>query len=246
MRTVLQAEWYKLRKSRVILILFAGPLISLLIGLLIGPTESHITNSHINQWFQPLFWMNFSYGLLFLPLITGVLASMICRYEHQANGWKQLLTLPVTRGSIFMAKFGLLLIVVWAIQSLFLLSVWIVGTLKGYTDPFPKEMIGKTLLGGWLATLPLLALQLWLSMVWKSFAIPFAVNVFFTLPSILAANSERFGPYYPWAQPFLMMVVGVEEKSTFYVPWDHLLLVVGGSFLLFFSMGYWYFQRKEV
>lgn len=41
--------------------------------------------------------MNLTYALLFLPLITGVLASAICRYEHQAGGWKQLVSLPVTR-----------------------------------------------------------------------------------------------------------------------------------------------------
>lgn len=241
MLSLLQAEWYKLRKSNVILIIFAGPIISLLVGLL--TEDRHLP---INEWFQPLFWMNFSYALLFLPLVTGVLASMICRYEHQAGGWKLLLTLPVKRGSIFVAKYGLLLITVWVVQLFYLLALWIVGTIKGFTDPFPQEIIWKTLFGGWISTFPLIALQLWLSLRWKSFAVPFAVNVFFTLPSILAANSERFGPYYPWAQPFLMMVVAEEQESVFYVPWDHLLMVVGGSFLLFFIIGYGYFQRKEV
>lgn len=241
MRSILQAEWYKLRKLKVIFIVFAGPIVSFLVGLM---TEKG--SGPANEWFQPLFWMNFSYGLLFLPLVTGVLASMICRYEHQAGGWKQLLTLSVSRGSIFIAKYSLLLLTVWTIQILFISAVWLVGTVRGFAAPFPKEIIWKSLFGGWISTFPLIALQFWLSIRWKSFAVPFAVNVLFTFPSILAANSERFGPYYPWAQPFLMMVVGKEQESTFYVPWDQLLMVVGGSFLLFFIIGYVTFQRKEV
>lgn len=243
MWSVFRAEWYKLRKSKVIFIIFAGPLISVLIGLLVQQNDLQVQQ---NEWFQPLFWMNFSYALLFLPLVTGVLASFICRFEHQANGWKQLFSLPVNRGAVFLAKFSLLLIAAWIIQILFIVAVWFVGTMNGFTDPFPKEIIWKALLGGWLATFPLIALQFWLAVLCKSFAVPFAVNVFFTLPAILAANSERFGPYYPWAQPFLMMVVGAEQGDTFYVPWDQLVMVVGGSFLLFFIMGYWYFLRKEV
>lgn len=243
MWSILQAEWYKLWKSKVVFIIFAGPLMSLLIGLLVQPDDFQMNP---NEWFQSLFWMNFSYALLFLPLVTGVLASIICRYEHQTNSWKQLLVLPIHRGTVFFAKFSLLLIIAWVIQILFILAVWFVGVIKGFTDPFPKEIIWKTLFGGWIATFPLIALQFWLSILCKSFAVPFAVNVFFTLPSILAANSEQLGPYYPWAQPFLMMVVGAEEGNTFYVPWDQLVMVVGGSFLLFLIIGYWYFQRKEV
>ena len=108
------------------------------------------------------------------------------------------------------------------------------------------EIVWKSAFGGWVATFPLVALQLWISVMWKSFAAPFAVNVVFTLPSILAVNSKTFGPYYPWAQPFSMMYIGGNTDDVFFVPWDQLLTVVGGSFVLFFLCGYFYFQRKAV
>jgi lantibiotic transport system permease protein len=92
----------------------------------------------------------------------------------------------------------------------------------------------------------LVALQLWMSMIWKNFAVPFAINVIFTLPTILAVNSERFGPYYPWAQPFSMMYIDGGSESVFFVPWNQVLTVVGGSFILFFFAGFWYFQRKAI
>ena len=105
--------------------------------------------------------MNLTYALLFLPLITGVLASAICRYEHQAGGWKQLLALPVTRGKVFIAKYVLIMLLVLVMQLLYFGAVYTVGMVKDYTDPFPMEIVWKSIFGGWVATFPLVALQLW-------------------------------------------------------------------------------------
>lgn len=242
MLSIILSEWYKLRKSKILFIILVGPLI----GLLTGLTSNLVFDVEMNEWYTPILSMNLTYALLFLPLITGVLASVICRYEHQAGGWKQLLSLPVTRGKVFTAKYILLMFLVLVMQILYLVSVYGVGMIKGFTDPFPIEIVWKSIFGGWVATLPLVALQLWMSILFKSFAAPFAVNVIFTLPTILAVNSERFGPYYPWAQPFSMMYIGGNTDDVFFVPWDQLLTVVGGSFVLFFLGGYLYFQRRMV
>lgn len=140
---------------------------------------------------------------------------MICRYEHREGGWKQLLALPVTRGKVFLSKYLLLLLLVFAMQLLYLISIYLVGIIEGITDPFPMDIVWKTIVGGWLATFPLIALQLWVSIAFKSFAAPFAINVIFTLPTVLVINSERFGPYYPWGQPFLMMNIGGSTGDVF-------------------------------
>src|SRR5690606_24706793 len=102
MISLLQSEWYKVRKSNIIYILFAAPLVGLLIGIVGG---SSVFPVEVNQWAGALLMMNLTYALLFLPLVTGVLAATVCRYEHQAGGWKQLLALPVTRGKVFMSKY---------------------------------------------------------------------------------------------------------------------------------------------
>lgn len=236
---LLQTEWFKLRKSKFSFILIVGPLI----GFFAGFTED-INGPY--KWNVTLLIMSLTYSLLFLPLVTGVLAGLICRYEHQEGGWKQLLALPVSRGQVFVAKYTLLMILVLVIQLLFLLALYAVGMIKGYSEPFPMLIVWKSIFGGWVATFPLVALQLWMSMMWKSFAAPFAVNVIFTLPGILAIQSAKFGPYYPWGQPFLMMYVDEGKDSIFFVPWEQVMTVVGGSFLIFFLAGFVYLQRKAV
>ena len=240
---VIQSEWFKFRKSGILPILLVSPFIGLMIGLMTNISQM---NTGVNAWYLLLQFMILPYALLFLPLMTGVLAGVICRYEHQAGGWKQFLSLPVTRGSVFLAKYLLLTGAVLVMQLLFLAAVFLVGQIKGVTDPFPMMIIWKSVLGGWIATFPLVALQLTLSILWKSFAAPFAVNVIFTLPSILAVNSEDFGPYYPWGQPFLMMYAGGGSDGVFHVPWDQVLTVFGGSLVIFFAAGWIYFQRKAV
>ncbi|HWI48238.1 MAG TPA: ABC transporter permease [Rummeliibacillus sp.] len=240
MLAILQSEWFKLRKSKITSIIIIGPLIGLMTGIN-SPLELKVS-----VWEQTLLYMNLTYALLFLPLITGVLSSMICRYEHQAGGWKQLLALPVSRGQVFVAKYIILMLIVLVIQILYFCALFAVGIIRGFSDPFPIEIIWKCILGGWIATFPLVALQLWMSILFNSFALPFAVNVIFTLPSILAINSEYVGPYYLWAQPFSMMYIGGETGDVFYIPWEQLITVVGGGFILFFLGGYVYFQRKAV
>ncbi|MEK4299576.1 ABC transporter permease [Oceanobacillus sp. FSL W8-0428] len=242
MFSVINSEWYKLRKSKVLFLLLVAPLI----GLFIGLANSSIEIEEINAWHEKLVMMNFTYAILFLPLISGVLASVICKYEHQEGGWKQLMALPVTRGKVFLSKYLLLILLMLAMQLMYLVSIYLVGVIEGITDPFPMDIVWKSIFGGWVATLPLIALQLWVSIAFKSFAAPFAINVIFTLPTILVINSERFGPYYPWGQPFLMMNIGGSTEDVFFVPWDQILTVVGSSFLIFFIGGYLYFQKKAI
>ncbi|WP_152655696.1 ABC transporter permease [Oceanobacillus sp. CFH 90083] len=242
MFSVINSEWFKLRKSKVLFLLLVAPLV----GLFIGLANSFIEIEGINAWYEKLIMMNFTYATLFLPLISGVFAGVICRYEHQEGGWKQLLALPVTRGKVFLSKYLVLILLMLAMQLMYLVSIYLVGMIEGITDPFPMDIVWKSILGGWVATLPLIALQLWVSIAFKSFAAPFAINVIFTLPTILVINSERFGPYYPWGQPFLMMNISGSTEDVFFVPWDQILMVIGGSFLLFFIGGYLYFQRKAV
>ncbi|HIW35005.1 MAG TPA: ABC transporter permease [Candidatus Paenibacillus intestinavium] len=243
MVNLLQAEWYKLRKTNIIPFILTGPLLVLAIA---WNVELDMEGTEGFQYIYTSMMVNLVYAVMFLPLMTGVLAAIICRYEHQAGGWKQLFALPTTRGKVYVSKFVIIISITLIMQLLYALVLLAVGLMKDYGEPFPMVLIVKSVLGGWVATLPLIALQLWLSTLFKSFAAPFAVNVIFTIPTILVMNSEKFAPYYPWAQPFAMMYIAEDKRDVFFIPWEQLLTVVGGSFIVFFLVGYIYLQRKEV
>ncbi|UOR11186.1 ABC transporter permease [Halobacillus amylolyticus] len=94
-----------------------------------------------------------------------------------------------------------------------------------------------------ISTLPLIAVTLWLAMIWSSFAAPFTVNVILTLPNMLVANSETFSPIYPWVQPFMMMM---PKGGVFSVPIESLIIAIGAGFIIFYTAGSINIQKRTV
>ncbi len=241
MGKVLRVEFLKLRKSPIWLLVFISPALATLVGY--GQSVEDIPF----KWEMTLGSMAFIHALLFLPLLTGVFSAFVCRFEHIGGGWKQLLAMPVSRGNVFVAKFIIVLGLLALTQVLFAAGLLFIGQVKGFAEVIPWKMILTSMLGGLLACMPLAALQLFVSTAWTSFAAPLAINVVFTLPNILVVNSAEFGPYYPWGQPFLLMLPGSEDSfGALNVPLETLLIVILGSFILFFLAGFTYFQRKEI
>lgn len=243
MKALLATEWLKLRKTNIMPFVLLGPVLVFIIALNVNVSAPEWTGI---KYIYALLNANLAYGVLILPLMSGLLATLICRYEHQAGGWKQLFALPTTRGKVYAAKFAVVSFIVLLMQLLVLLALLAVGLIKQYGEPIPLELLLRVTVGGWGATLPLIALMLWLSTMFHSLAAPFAVNVIFTIPNMLVLNS-KYAPYYPWSQPFLMMnIYGEEENGLFYAPLDQLSIVLGASFLIFAAIGYIYMKRKEV
>ncbi|MGM0920185.1 MAG: ABC transporter permease [Bacillota bacterium] len=238
MMQLLSAELLKLRKTKVLSLLFVSPFFAGVLGFKLGQIEGIP-----NEWLSPLLIMVPAHALILLPLMIGILTSFLCRYEHLQGGWKQLLSLPVSRVSIFMSKWLMISLLILINQLLFITAWVIVGAVKGYSDPFPADIFIKLLTGGFLAALPLAALFLWVSMAWTSFAAPLALNVMFTLPNIMIINSEKIGPYYPWAQPFLAMMP--QNEGSFITEISFYLSIACG-FVCFFTGSFLYIKNKAV
>lgn len=238
LRKLIYTEWLKLKKSKVLQILYISPVVSTIAAYI------SILEHPENEWMSPFYTMIMVQAILFLPLLAGLFAAAVCRYEHAEGGWKQLLALPVNRLHVYSAKLIIVCIFVALTQILLLIGLFLVGMLHGFSDPFPWQQVFLRLFMGWLGCLPIISLQLWVSTAWSSFAAPVAFNVILTLPNILIANSETFGPWYPWAQPFLGMVLDQQSGFTFSI--ETLVFVIIGGFVLFTIGGMAYFHRKAV
>ncbi|PMC35912.1 hypothetical protein CJ195_16770 [Bacillus sp. UMB0899] len=235
---LMYTEWLKLKKSKVLQILFISPILSMIAAYF------PFFDDPGNEWMNSFLSMIMVQAILFLPLLAGIFAAAVCRYEHEEGGWKQLLALPVNRLQVYSAKLIMICTFVALTQILLLIGLLLVGLVHGYSDPFPWHEVLLRLFMGWLGCLPIITLQLWVSTAWSSFAAPVALNVILTLPNILIANSATYGPWYPWAQPFLGMVMDQESGFTFSV--DTLVFVIIGGFLIFTIGGMAYFHQKAV
>ncbi|WP_211747200.1 ABC transporter permease [Paenibacillus sp. Marseille-Q4541] len=235
---MLSAERLKLIKSPIWLLVLVSPLIALLVGFMAEPSGSwtSLINSQVTL-----------HGMLLLPIFTGVFASYICRFEHAAGGWKQVLVLPVSRASFYAAKLTVIMVLLLMMQLLLFGSILIAGGFHEMMNDIPWAVLLKSISAGWIASLPLAALQLFVSMMWNSFGAPLGINFMLTVPNLLIVNSEKYAPYYPWAQPFLVMMPTEEANfGAFLVPYSTLVPVIFGTAVLFVFAGMFYFKQKEV
>ena len=240
--SLIVSELMKIKKTKIWLLPWISPLLAMLITF-----SLHLPEGLEGHDWRLLYTMGTSmHAMLLLPLMTGIFSGFVCRYEHQGGGWKQLFCLPVDRKGIYAAKYMVVMGLVTINQLLLGVFVVAAGFLKGTEGEVPLGFILKSLAGGWAASLPLAALTLWVAISWSSFAAPFALNVILTLPNLMVINSETFGPFYPWAQPALMMMQQSEDSFGVFVSMPSMFFAVIASLVIFSLGGLITIQRKVV
>ncbi|ELK44280.1 ABC transporter permease [Halobacillus sp. BAB-2008] len=242
---LLRMEGKKLRNSKITLIIWAGPLLAVLVAYF----SMFNVSGNVPPWIALMTQMMVPHAVLFLPLVTGVFTALLCSYEHSYGGWKMILTLPVSKWQVFLAKYMVSSLLVALVQVAFFICTAILGMIKGIQDPFPFMEILATITVGWLASLPLVAFQLWMAVYFSSFATPTVINALFALPTILIINSEKMGPLYPWSQPFLSMTQvfsqSIGGNAGFLISGQSFYLTIALSFILFLGLGITYFTKKQ-
>lgn len=196
MQRALSAEYLKMKK-----ICLWIPVISAVILLLFSCMEWYLYfrqgEAGVYTGFNVLY-MFLSFTML---LTISLLCSTMSEPEHQAQGLKLLFSLPVNRTAFYFAK------AIWIGALMLGCCALIIGGTAGiwlaYTDltlPFP--FLVKQVLGCFGASLPVLGIQLFLSLRFSNQTFPLAVGVLGAISSLFIA---RFGGtvlyVLPWAYP---------------------------------------------
>ena len=243
MLKLIRAEWLKLRKSTIFLPMLAAPILSIGLGYL---TLTHGKPSHensLNPWTTMYFNMAAIYAIFLLPLLTGILATFVCRYEHLSGGWKQLSAMPVSKSSLYLTKLIFTLFLIAVVQLLFFLGVFLVGSTAHLSGSIPWFTLFRSLAGGWLAIIPLAALQLWVATAWNSFGTPFALNVVLTIPAMAVARSNTYGSIYPWTQPMLAML---PSNHGLIIVTQQMALTIFCSGIMTILCGWLYYVKRNI
>ncbi|WP_416828338.1 ABC transporter permease [Ectobacillus polymachus] len=233
MNQLLQIEWLKLKRSKIIPIILLLPLFSVLFGRLF-----------ILQTKKPPSWELLSllslvsYSTIMLPFTIVIIMILLTRVEYSHNGWKQLLALPVTRIQVYFAKLSIGIMLLLLCTLIFLIAF--IGT--GYTlhidQPLPAAIIAVPF-QMILAALPMIAFQFVISFHVAHVSIPFGLGTLLTLSSFLIGQSERFWIYDPWAYPMNIALSQATNHTTMFAS----CIVL---FLVFVTMGLFYFQKKDI
>lgn len=190
----LRAERMKLRHSPVWLAFFILPILPAIMG-----TFNYLQNVEIlqNEWYslwtqQTLFTCYF-----FLPAIIGVYCSYLWRLEHTNHNWNAVMTVPVPVLHLYIAKLvsASILVVLTQIWSgiLFVLS----GLVCGMTSSVPSDL-PVWLLCGAVGGIVICAVQLCISLVIRSFAVPVGIALMGGIGGLVVL-SKGYGVYYPYS-----------------------------------------------
>jgi lantibiotic transport system permease protein len=243
LKNVLYVERLKLKRSKLWLLYFIGPLLGVFLAyinffknydLFMQPGD----NEWIEVWTQVALFM----GPFVLPIMVGIYAALVCRSEHIGGGWKQLLALPIKHSEIFLGKF--LTVVKMVVITMLILLIFFIGFgyLKGVEGSLPLFTILGFMIRGILACLPLILLQLIISIRAKTFGIPLAVSIVFTLPAIIVASTP-LGQIYPWTQPMLAMSPEDESPIQSYLLFYTLVI---GTFMVLLIYGIRSFIKRDI
>ncbi|WP_223070045.1 ABC transporter permease [Paenibacillus caui] len=176
--------------------------------------------------------------LRFVPIAlfmgATLVSSLIAGVEHQLSSWKQLLALPISRTAVFSAKYTITVLLLAVSCVLLSIGSAVLGIALGFPTELPYSDLARIGLYPFIASLPLLALQLWLSLTFRNQALSVSLGIAMAFGSIFTGN---LGEFCPLNWPLLT----VEGKH------QGVFLGAGlGLGLLIMLIGLLHFNRKDV
>ena len=219
----------KLRRSPVWLAFILLPLIPAFMG-----TVNYLQNIAILQdrWYSLWTQHTLFTCYFFLPAIIGVYCSYLMRLEHSSHNWNATLSMPVPVAGIYFAKLlnvslMILLTQAW-IGVLFVLS----GKIAGIVGPLPVELL-SWLMYGTLGGIVIAALQLFISLVIRSFAVPVGLALCGGIAG-LPAIAKGFGVWFPYALMSLGMFANNAGDEMAFTTQQ--FIINSGLYILVFSL----------
>ncbi|WP_339270510.1 ABC transporter permease [Paenibacillus sp. FSL W8-0187] len=212
MRMLLRAEGMKLQWKIIFLLIVLDTLINSAMGAMqlqslrdfFPPSWSTLYIHSVNL-----------HSMFFYPLYSGIIASLLCLYEHKDGGWKITMSLPVPRYKVFYAKYILLVGILALVQIVFLLGYLGTGYLVKAPERIPWETLLYSVIGGWIGVLPLAALQLMVSIRVRNFGASLAMSIGYVVPNIvLTGFHSAIGAWLPFTIPYYVMM----PQAALYAP----------------------------
>lgn len=212
--TLFYVETLKLKRTSVVLMVFALPLLVILFLLGLALKSQDVSLFTAENWQK--WWMGVGalWGYFMLPLFVALISAAINGNEHKNEGWRLMLSLPVSLTALYSAKFVLSAV----LTLLASMMLWIYGLLGvGIMTLFgaPVDSTAGTILlfsvpSLWLATLPVLVIQHAISWRFDNIIIPLSVAVVATM-GIVQIGSSEFWVYYPWSYMMMATLASNDE-----------------------------------
>lgn len=104
----IRAENIKSRHSNIWVAVIILPLLTAMIGAIIYGINASANLYDGAVWQQLWLQTGLFYGYFFFPILIAICASYLWRLEHTNHNWNSLMTTPLSRPTVFIAKLAVL------------------------------------------------------------------------------------------------------------------------------------------
>lgn len=164
---------------------------------------SLLKSSWYSLWTQHTLFASF----FFLPALLAVYCAWQWRLEHSDHNFNSFLTAPVPAWTLYLGKLIPAIAVSVLAQAIIGVLFVISGKLAGISDPLPPELLGWLLCGA-LGSVAVCAVQLFLSLLIRSFAISVALGLLGGIAGLMV-TAQGWGMYFPYS----LLAVGMRANN---------------------------------
>ena len=222
-------EFKKIKKSAIPITLIFFNLVGSLLGAMIYALNRKVlldgTQARV-LWGQTVFYSS-QRG------VFGIICSISCQFEESNKNWQRLLSIPVKANRIILSKITSLSLVM-AISQLIVLLFYIISALV-LKVPFANYLLDFLLwsITGWIATITIVTIQIFLSIRLKNFAVPILISAILAIAGLMTLFiGQGLFSIFPYAQ------IAVGDRARSLVPFTLsefiLFLVVNGAYIFVF------------
>lgn len=223
MGKLLTSDFLKIKRKGLWFLTALGPVgVVALQTVNYGIRKDYLLQQSDDDWGYYLLNVH-SFTPLALILGIAILTSFMASIENETNAWKQLIALPISKMTVYLSKFTVLTILLFVSSSLLLILSLTYGLFLDLGADIPYMELIKSSYYPFLASLPVLALQLWIATVSQNQAIPITAGVFGVIFAFSAYNLPDWMIWkWPslineWNEPIINVVLGISVGVLLYV-----------------------------
>lgn len=201
MGPLLRTEFLKIKRKGFWLLTFLGPFGVVALQMVnYGVRKDYLFQQSDDRW---AYYLHNVHDFTPLALVLGIviLTSLMASIENETNAWKQLMSLPVSKYSVYLSKFTVLSFFLLAASFLLMVFTLLYGIFLDLGPDIPYADLARYSFYPFFASLPVLALQLWAAVIFRNQGIPVALGVFGV---ILTYSSYSLPDWLIWKWPTLM------------------------------------------
>lgn len=252
MKNILSAESLKYKRTPFYLVALLYPFIIIAaVFLVFMVSKGDIAENYDNLWNSLIITSHFV-TLFVVPISIPILVSTIINIEHESNSWKMLMSLPLSRSSLYWSKLYKVLYFSLISSFILFLGLILMGLTLSFNENVPFMLLLKEATYPFIGSFPIITFQLWISIRVKNQAFPIAIGVLGAIAGFFLQQMGSIGSWIFWAYPSLLTPIkqsilngtlnGVVPNEE--LPMYMFLSVLFG--LIFLGIGLVTINRKEI